>query len=101
MAVSDVYATRADVFKYGLPRGTLGMSSRLAASALASSDAFELEGHGFETNDEIVFRAAEGGSLPSPLSAGTTYFAIRINDSIFKVAATSGGPLINLTTDGA
>lgn len=94
------YATRRDVYKYGLPRGLLASSARLVESAVAATDVFTLDAHGFETGDAVVVRAEEGGSLPSPLVAGVTYFAIRESDSTFKLSATDGGAAINLTTSG-
>lgn len=94
------YATRRDVYRFGLPRGTLGSASRLVASSQASSDVLTLEDHGFETDDELLLRAVEGGTLSAPLVEGTTYYAIRLTDSTFKLAATAGGAAINLTTDG-
>jgi len=97
----DVYAKPADVYKYGLPRGMLANPGRLCASALAASDTFELDEHGFETDDAMLFRAEAGGALPSPIAAGTTYRAIRVSPSIFQASATAGGPAIDLTTDGA
>lgn len=76
------------------------MPARLVASALASTDTIELDGHGFETDDQIIFRAAEGGTMPAPLVAATTYYVIRLSDSTFKVAATSGGSAIGITVNG-
>lgn len=95
-----VYATRRDLYRYGLPRGTLGGQGRLCASVKASTDTFELEEHGFETDDDVLVRAVEGGTLSAPLAEGTTYFVIRLTSSTFKLAATAGGAAINLTTDG-
>lgn len=94
------YATRRDLYKYGLPRGTLGTPGRLVASSVATTDTIELDDHGFETDEPIVFRAAEGGTLSAPLVSGTTYYAIRLSDATFKVAASAAGAAINLTTDG-
>lgn len=94
------YATRADLYRYGLPRGLLANPARLCASVEDSTDTFELDAHGFETDDQLLFRPEEGGELPAPLVAGTTYYAIRVTDSTFKVSATQGGAAINLTTDG-
>lgn len=94
------YATRRDVFKYGLPRGLLANEGRFAHSALASTDEFTLDGHGFVTDDPVIVRAADGGSVPSPLIDGDTYYVIRLTDSTFKLAATSGGSAIDLTDDG-
>lgn len=97
---SDLYCSRGDVNRR-LPAGEITGSARVATSALASTDTFELDGHGFETNDEITVRAAEGGSLPAPLVEGTIYYAIRITNATFKLAAAASGAAINLTTDGA
>lgn len=94
------YATRADVYRYGLPRGQLANPGRLCASAIAVTSAFELDGHGFETDDALLFRAESGGELPAPLVAGMTYYAIRENDQTFKVAHAPAGAAIHLTSDG-
>jgi len=98
------YATRADLYRYGLPRGMLANPGRLCASALAATDAFELDGHGLETADPIIFRAEAGGTLPAPLVAGTTYYTIRINEQFFKAGASAiaaaAGTAIDLTVDG-
>ena len=99
------YATRADVYKYGLPRGMLANPGRLCASALATSDAFELDGHGLETADPFIPRAEAGGVLPVPYVAGTTYYAIRVNEQFFKGAASAiaatAGTAIDMTADGS
>ncbi len=93
-------ATRGDVYRFGLPRGLLGTAGREVASSAAATDVLELDGHGFETDDEVVVRHVEGGSLPAPLAAGTTYYVIRVSDSAFKLATTAGGSAIDLTSAG-
>lgn len=98
--MADVYSTRADLYRYGLPRGMLANPGRLCASVLAATDAFELDGHGFETDDAIIPSTEGGGTMPAPLVAGTTYRAIRVNDQFFKVAAAPAGAAIDLTADG-
>lgn len=97
---SDVYARRGDLYKYGLPRGLLGLQGRVVR-ADASADTFELNGHGFEDDDRVVFRAAEGGSLPTGISASTVYYAKRVTDAVFQVAATAGGSAVTFSTSGA
>ncbi len=74
-------------------------TSGLVASALASTNAITYDGHGFETDAEVTVRAVEGGTLSAPLVAGTVYYAIRVSNSAFKLAATAGGAEINLTSD--
>lgn len=95
------YATRRDLYKYGLPRGALGNPGRLVASSLAATSTIELIEHGFDTDDAVTFRATEGGVLSSPLVAGVTYYVIPLTDSTFKIAvAVSTGIPITLTSDG-
>lgn len=94
------YATRRDVYRYGLPRGTLGADARPVASVATDTDVIELADHGFETDDAVVVRAFEGGSLPEPLQAGTVYYAIRVSDSHLKLAAAPGGSAIDIWSQG-
>lgn len=96
---ADLYCSRRDVNRW-LPAGEITGSSRVAASALATSDAITLDGHGLETDDPVTVRAAEGGSLPSPLVEGTVYYAIRVTNGSFKLATTAGGAAIDLAGDG-
>lgn len=96
-----VYATRSDLDDFGgLPDGSLSNPGREIASVNTSADTLELDDHGFVTDEPLELRAAEGGSMPSPLVEGTTYFAIYVSDTRFKLAATAGGAAINLTTAG-
>ena len=94
------YATRRDLYRYGLPRGTLGGQARLVASSSENNDTLVLDDHGFETGDAVLVRAVDGGTLSSPLQESTTYYVVRLTSSTFKLAATEGGAAINLTTDG-
>lgn len=94
------YATRRDVYRYGLPRGSLGNPGRLVASSLAVTSTIELSEHGFETDDAVTLRATEGGTLSAPLVAGTVYYVIPITDSTLRLAASPGGSTITLTSDG-
>lgn len=95
------YAARADVYKYGLPRGALGNPGRLAASSLAATSTIELIEHGFAAGDPITFRATDGGTLSAPLVAGTIYYVLPVTDSTFQVSAAALGSPITLTTDGS
>lgn len=79
--------------------GSLPSSSGLAASSLAGSNAITLDGHGFVTGDPFKVRAIEGGSLSAPLIEGVTYYAIRVSNACFEVAATPGGAALDLTTN--
>jgi hypothetical protein len=94
------YATKQDVFRYGVPRGSLASDGRLVATSVAATDTLELEGHGFATDDAVLVRAMEGGTLSAPLVAATTYYVIYVSDSTFKLSATAGGAAIDLTTTG-
>lgn len=95
------YCQPADLYDYGLPRGALPNPGRLIESVDANTEILTLDGHGFRADAELVFRAEDGGALPTPLVAGTTYYAIPLTDSTFSVAATPAGAAIDLTTSGS
>lgn len=97
------YCEESELYDFGLPRGGIPNPGRLAAEppASASTNAVELDGHGFTLDDLVSFRAESGGALPSPLAAGTTYYAIPAGESYFRVSATAGGAAIDLTTAGS
>lgn len=95
------YCEPADLYAYGLARGALTNVGRLAGSVSVASGAIELDGHGFALNDALSMRAEGGGAMPSPLVVGTTYTAIPVDGSHFRVAAQAGGVAIALTTAGS
>lgn len=93
------YATAADVVPF-LPAGGLPNPARVATGS-ASGDYLESEGHGLPDDTPVTLRAETGGSLPTGLTAGTTYYVVGATTSRFQLAATAGGAAINLTTDGS
>lgn len=96
-----LYCTRADLYAYGLVPGALPNPGRLIYSVSAGSNTFTLDDHGFQTGDVLTFRAdVAGGSLPSPITEATEYYAIRVSDHIFSVSASSGGAAVDITTAG-
>lgn len=96
---TDLYCSRADVTAR-LPPGTVVSPAGILASCLASTDVLTYDGHGLETDDEVTVRAASAGTLSAPLVAGTVYYAIRLSNAAFKLAASAGGAAINITSDG-
>lgn len=95
------YASKRDIYKFGLPRGALGNPGRLVAASLAATSTIELIEHGFDVDDAVTFRATEGGTLSAPLVAGTSYYVIPLTGSTFQIAAAPGtGTPISLTSDG-
>ncbi len=97
------YCSESDLYDFGIPRGGIPNPGRLAADppANATTDAVELDVHGFVADDPVSFRAEAGGSLPSPLVAGVAYYAKPVGESYFQVAAAPGGAAIDLTTAGS
>lgn len=92
------YSTDADVRPL-LPSGGLPNAARVA-TANATGDYIELGQHGFDDDQAVIFSADAGYSVPTGLTAGTTYYVIVVSQSRFQVAATAGGAAINLTTAG-
>jgi hypothetical protein len=96
---THLYCSRGDVNDW-IPSGELVGKSDLLASALATSDVLTLDGHGLEDDDPVKVSAIEGGSVAAPLVSGTVYYAIRVNNAEFQLAATAGGSAIDLSSDG-
>lgn len=96
--MSDVYCADADVVPF-LPPGGLPNAARVVTGS-ASGGYLESDGHGLATDSAVTLRVAVGGSLPSPLVAGTTYYAIVLSPSRFQLAVATAGTAIALTTDG-
>lgn len=90
------YCTEADVYRQ-LPPGALANPARLVSAVSTSAETFSLDAHGLADDDAVQVRADAGGALPGNISAGTTYYAIVVDDATFKLAPTAGGAAINLT----
>ena len=63
--------------------------------SVSSTDTVYSASHGYADTTPIVF---VGGTPPAPIVEGTTYFVRDSATDLFKVAATSGGVAIDLTT---
>lgn len=70
--------------------------SAQAVTATNATDVINLTAHGLFNGDRVKF----GGTPPAGLTAGTWYYVVNRAANTFKVAATLGGSLINLTDDG-
>lgn len=95
------YCDEPDLYAFGLPRGGLPNAARLAGTVSVAGNWIGIDGHGFATNDTVLFRAEAGGTLPSPIVDGTEYFAIRLTDGRFQIAAAVNGAALDLTTTGS
>jgi hypothetical protein len=93
------YCTQTDVYRW-IPRGSVQNPAPLVSDVNTTTDVMSLDGHGFADDDELIFRAESGGTLPTGIVAGTTYYAIVVTDATFSVAATAGGSAINLSGSG-
>lgn len=97
----SLYCSAADLHDHGLPPGAIPNEARLAAEVDTTADTITLNDHGLDAGDTVKFRAGAGGTLPTPLLSATRYYALPVDESIFQVAASEGGPPINLTTAGS
>jgi len=67
-----------------------------------TTDVLTADGHGLaDTTQVIVIDVGTSGALPTGLTEGTVYFVRDSTTDTFKLALTSGGVAIDLTTDGA
>ncbi len=96
---ADLYCSRTDVNRR-IPLGSIVSPAGIVASSIAATNVITFDGHGLETDDEVTVRALEGGTLSAPFVEGTVYFARRLTNATFSLAATAGGAVIDITTNG-
>lgn len=74
--------------------------SKSVVSMTASNDQVNVTAHGLVVGDKVVFTGA--GTIAGGLAKGTLYFVQSVVDvNNFTLAATSGGALIDLTSDSS
>lgn len=73
--------------------------TRISFTAVSGTDVLSALVPHFANGHEVRVHNL-GGALPSPLVAGTSYFVRDLSGSTFKLAATSGGAVIDITTNG-
>ena len=100
LALGTLIASRTyDVFGYldagALVLESLGWASSTVTITIASPGVVSWTAHGHENGDSIVF--ATTGSLPTGLTAGTTYYVVNKATDTFQLAAVSAGTAINTT----
>ncbi len=93
------YCTQQDVYRF-IPPGSLPNPGREITDLASASAILTLDGHGFTSGQSLNFRT-DVGTLPAPISAGVTYYAIPLTASTFSVSSTVGGPAITLSSDGS
>jgi hypothetical protein len=71
-------------------------------TAVGTTDLITADAHGFVNTDTVVVWDLGAGSVvPTGLTEGTVYFVRDVAGDTFKLALTSGGTAIDLTSDGA
>lgn len=80
----------------GVWRGIYGQSF----TADADTDKITANTHALANTTAIKFYAPVGSTLPAPLEMFTVYYVRDADTNDFKVAKTSGGDVINITTAG-
>jgi hypothetical protein len=85
--------TAAGVFRAYSPNG----GNPLEFQVQTAADTITAPAHGYSDGQTIVFY---GDTCPSPLVEGTVYYVRDSTADTFKVAASAGGAVIDLTTTG-
>ena len=72
---------------------------KAAFTAVAATDVITSNSHGLSDGDAVFVHSF--GTLPGGLSAGTVYYVRDSTTNTFKLAATSGGSAIDITSTGS
>lgn len=70
-------------------------------TALALTDVFTAPGSSFANTNEVRLADTVGYVIPGGFNTTTTYFVRDASGNTFKLAATSGGAAIDVTSDGS
>lgn len=98
---SPLYCAAADLYAFGLPRGSIPNPGRSLASVSDTADSLTLDQHGLDEDTAFRLRADASGAMPGGLTAGTTYYAHPLDESQFQArSAPEGGPIVNITSAG-
>lgn len=88
-----------DPTKYVFRRGKQTAATVLKTfTASSATDTITCTGHGYANGDQVIIEI--GGTPPSPLLARRIYYVRDVTTNTFKLALTSGGAAIDLTTNG-
>ena len=90
-----VFTGKSRVAKFGAAR------IEKAVTINDTTNTFTCTAHGLNANDQVVFQASVG-TLPAPLTTGTTYFvrSAGLAANTFTISATSGGSILDITEAG-
>jgi len=104
------YPSRAEFFALGLPARAFARQPLTIAAVDAAADTFLARSHGLADGASGRFEALSNGppgapvpALPAGLNASTLYFVRDVDalgSDLFRVAATDGGPAVDLTSAG-
>jgi hypothetical protein len=84
-----------DADNYARTFSAVGKAAIAAATCtitIATPGIITLASHGFEQGDPVIF--ATGDTLPTGITAGTTYYVNKLTDSTFAISAKFGGSSI-------
>ena len=79
----------------------LGGASGYAFAAPSATSTFLAPGSSYSANQTIVAFPNGGAVLPTPITAGTIYYAVTVSGDSFQMSTSSGGTAITLTGDGS
>lgn len=96
---TDPYPAAVPAFAVNGNDPEVNFKDRNVAISNASPGVVTLVNHDFDEGDPLVF--ATSGTLPSPLVAGTVYYAKNVGADAFHVSTVAFGAAINTTTAGS
>jgi len=80
---------------YGLSKVDIGDLTDITI-CLLSTEKFSVPLHGLADDEQVVFYTF-GGTAPTGLTSGTTYFVIRTDANFIQLSSTAGGSAIALS----
>lgn len=76
------------------------MSSIQGLFSATTADTLTLPGHTLSVNDQVIAVSQVGGTLPTGVTEGTTYFVKTVSGNDITLSATLGGAQLDITGAG-
>ena len=97
-STAALHAVINQLLEYNSDQAIDWNSTTKTFTADSTTDAGTSNGHGLVAGQKV--RVSSSGTLPAPLVVNTDYWLVTVATDTFKFAATLGGSVIDLTSNG-
>ena len=98
-SIANIPTTSGMRLQVSTEQNPFNVTTFLPAAVNVSTNYITLSSMPFSNLDRVVFTSTT--TLPSPLSAATTYYVRNISGNTFQISTTAAGGIVDITTQGS